>query len=224
MVELSRPDLIAKLPGWGAAAAAALVGIGFVALPDAWLEAGVDASGIAALFAVAQPPLGATARAVLALAGGGVAAAFVWSALYLLFGEGGFLAPRASSEDGVPQVRRADAHPDAPPRRPLTAAELAPPIGRASVAEPAIPVPVAGPLERTVPADLDTPLAALDPAAIPPVPREPVRPVPPLAPGERLQTFTLAPPAPRPVAISEAPSIEALLRRLEQGARRRSAA
>ena len=75
-----------------------------------------------------------------------------------------------------------------------------------------------------MPTDLDTPLAAIDPGAIPALPREPVRPVAPLAPGERLQTFALAPPAPRQPVATEPPSIEALLRRLEQGAGRRVAA
>ncbi|MCI1142294.1 hypothetical protein MOP88_08260 [Sphingomonas sp. WKB10] len=65
-----------------------------------------------------------TARAVLALAGGALAGAVIWSALFLLFGPGGLLAPRAASSDGVPVLRRADAHPDAPARRPLSAADL----------------------------------------------------------------------------------------------------
>lgn len=201
MVHLARPDLIAKLPGWGAAAAAAAVGVGVVAAPDGWL------AGAAALLPVGEPPFGSTMRAVLAVGGAVLVAAVVWSALYLLFGEGGAFAPRPVPADGVPAVRRADAHPDAPPRRPLTAAELAEP----------------DPVERPVPADLDLPLAAFDPAAIPAVPREPARALAPLAPGERLQTFALTPPAPKPPVAAEPASIDALLRRLEQGARRRVA-
>lgn len=221
------PDLIAKLPGWGAAGGAALVGLGMPALPDAWLDAAVRAAGVAAVLPAAQSPLGATARGVLALGGGALAAAVAWAALYLLFGPRGLLAARMPAADGVPIVRRADAHPDAPPRRPMTAAELngpPAPIGRAVAPVPAIPVPMSGPLEREVPADLDVPLAALDPAAIPAAPREPVRALAPLAPGERLQIFALAPPPPKRAEPAEPPTIDALLRRLELGAGTRSAA
>ena len=108
MVTLARPDLMRKLPGWGAAAAAALVGMAFVALPAAWLEAAVEASGVSALLPIAQPPLGMTARAVLALGGGALAAAIAWAMLYILFGEGGFLAAKPG-----PRGRRAGR----PPRR-----------------------------------------------------------------------------------------------------------
>ncbi len=225
MVALARPDLMTKLPGWGAAASAASVGMAFVALPAAWLEAVVQASGVAALLPVAEPPLGATARAVLALGGGALTATVVWAALYILFGAGGFFVATPPRADGGPVVRRADAHPDAPPRRPLTAAELTgtpAPLGRADYPVPSIPVPMSGPQERTVPSDLDTPLSALDPAAIPVVPKEPVRPVASLAPGERMHTFALTPPPPpKPQPQAEMPSIDALLRRLEQGAGRR---
>lgn len=202
MVALSRPDLISKLPVRGAVLAAAIAGVGVVALPAASLEAVVQSTGIAALLPVAAPPLGVTARGLLALGVGMLVAAVAWSALFLLFGEGGVFAATAPAADGVPAVRRADAHPDAPPRRPLSAAELE------------------EPLDRTLPADLDTPMAALDPEAIPDLPREPVRAVAPLAPGERLQTFALTPPPPEQRPSAEAPSIDALLRRLEQGARR----
>lgn len=223
MVALARPGLIAKLPGWGAAAGAAAVGVAVVVLPAAWLDGAVDASGVTALLPVAAPPLGATARAVLALGGGALTAAVAWAALYLLFGRGGLFAPRRLRADGAPAVRRADAHPDAPPRRPFFAAELTgspAPLGAARAPEPAMTMRMSAPAARAVPADLDTPLSALDPAAIPLVPREPVRPVAPLAPGERLQTFALTPPAPRVQPVGGTPSIEALLRRLDEGAGR----
>jgi hypothetical protein len=196
-------------------------------------------------------------------------------------GPGGLLArPPRRRDDGVPVVRRADAHPDAPPRRPMTAADLGTPMMEVTAANPVT-------LERSIPADLDQPLAAFDPHAILPVPMAPIRPVtplvqaetPPVAPvapvedGERVEALadasvaidepveaatipitvsepvsprvsvawsapSSAPPsagavngaarheprlvdAPTPAASPSPPSIESLLRRLEQGATRR---
>ena len=220
-----------------APAGAAVVGSGVAALfalmPATMLEAGVWASGIPALVAAAGPPLGTTARAVLALGGGAMAASVTWSLLYLLFGPGGLLAPRTRA-DAVPVVRRADAHPDAPPRRPMTAAEMGTPL--MEVAPPPSPPPPAlqstPRVEQPVPANLDLPLAAFDPAAIPDVPLPPPVKVEPLArhvlaPGERIDTYVLTPPAPsieprrRATAESAALSIEALLQRLEERAAER---
>ena len=209
MVAFLRQGLTRSIPLWGAAGAGGLVAVICLLVPGASLDAALRASGIAELL----PAPGATPRVMLALGASVAVAAIVWSALYLLFGSGGPLAaPRPRASDGVPTLRRADAHPDAPPRRPLSAAmELAAP-------------PAPRPVEAALPADLDLPLAAFDPAAIPAVPLEPVRPVAPLAPGERLETFALRPRArPAPVAAPDSPSIEALLRRLEQGAERRVA-
>ncbi|WP_425228193.1 hypothetical protein [Sphingomonas sp.] len=216
MVEPARPQLNSRLPAIAGSAAGALVALASAIMPGAWLDGAIEASGLPAILPVAAPPLGLTARAMMALGGGiGVAAVF-WAAVYLLVGPGGPLAARPPRRaDDAPTVRRADAHPDAPPRRPLTAAELASP-----------PPP---PVEQGVPADLDVPLAAFDPAAVPAVPQQPVRALKPLAPslapGERLEIFTLAPPPPTQPATryDEPPSIDALLRRLEQGARRRVA-
>lgn len=220
---LMRPDILKRLPVIGAGVAGGLVALTAIAMPTAWLEGLALGSGLAAVLPVAEPPLGTTARALLALGGGAAVAAVVWAALFLLVGPGGPLAVKASSGQaraGKPSVRRADAHPDAPPRWPLSATELpAPPP----------PAPLV-PAERDLPADLDVPLAQFDPAAVLPVPMEPVRalaplaPVP-LAPGERMQTFALKQPM-RPAApvAADPPSIDALLRRLEQGAQRRVAA
>jgi len=204
----SRQRLTDLLPPLGAGAAGVLVLVVVLLVPTAWLESLSWRSGLAQLLPMAEPPLGATARGVLALGGAGAAAAIAWAALFLLWGTDGLLAPRRTS----PAVRRADAHPDAPPRPPLTAAELG---------EPLPPPP---PAEQPIPADLDQPLAAFDPAAIPDIPREPVRPVvplvaPKLAAGERIETFDLSPRAPG----DPQPSIEQLLRRLELGTARRPA-
>lgn len=223
MVAYSRTHLIRHLPMGAAAGVGTLAAVSFLAIPADMLEALVWRSGVAALVPVAQPPLGITARAVLALGSGALSAAVVWSALYLLFGPGGFLDPAKAADPDMPVIRRADAHPDAPPRKPLSVADLGMPMMEV------IAVPDA---ERPIPADLDQPLAAFDPHAILPVPMEPVRPVAPLAKPEpvvepsfaRIETFDLPPVvATRPVVAEPdaKPSIEALLRRLEQGAGRR---
>lgn len=198
----------------GAALTGASVAAVFALMPGALLERAVWASGIAALVPAAAPPLGITARAVLALVAGGLGAAIVWSALYLLVGPGGLLEGLRSRNRDVPAVRRADAHPDAPPRRPVSAAELGTPL-----------MDVA-PVERPLPRDLEQPLAAFDPAAIPDHPRAPVRPVAPLAvkPITRIETFALdpAPASTIKPELASAQTIESLLRRLEQGTRRRA--
>ena len=234
MVAFARLSPVSSLvPPVGAAIAGVGVAALFALLPAAVLEDWVWASGVPALISAAAPPLGTTARAVLALAGAAMAGSVVWSLLYLLVGPGGLLAPRTPAS-AVPVIRRADAHPDAPPRRPMTAADLGIPLMEVT----------APPVERPVPADLDQPLAAFDPAAIPDVPLTPPAPVPPmarkpiiaiapppsprsLAPGERIETYVLTPPAPkappvpRRTVAAEKPSIDALLRRLEEVAAQR---
>lgn len=208
------PFLIRSFPTIGGLLAGGAVAATAALLSTDTLEHLVWTSGIASLIPAAQPPLGATARALLALGGGVVAAAVMWAALFLLFGPGGFLATGAEADR--PGVRRADAHPDAPPRRPMTAADLGTPL-----MEVGMP-PVVQPLPR----DLDQPLAAFDPVAL----QAGSRAVPALAPGERIDTFPLTPPPPPSVAVprpskrepASAQTIEALLRRLEEGAGRRA--
>lgn len=198
----------------GGAVAALAVAVLFVALPATVLEDWVWRSGLPSLIGAAEPPLGTTARAVLALAGGALAGAVTWSALFLLFGPGGLLAPRAASSDGVPVLRRADAHPDAPARRPLSAADLEDDddtmFARPVTSAPPPPPPV----EQPIPADLDLPLAAFHPGALPPVPLTPVRPVPPLR-------VPAKPAAEEPAAPAAPPTIESLIDRLERVTRRR---
>ncbi|MEG8025166.1 hypothetical protein QP162_13415 [Sphingomonas aurantiaca] len=105
-----------------------ITAIGVVAISTETLESLVWTTGVAALVPAAAPPLGMTARALLALGSGLLVAALLWSSLFLLFGPGGFLVRRAPREDGVPVIRRADAHPDAPPRKPMSAADLGTPM------------------------------------------------------------------------------------------------
>ncbi|MGI4733310.1 MAG: hypothetical protein ACRYFW_16425 [Janthinobacterium lividum] len=224
----------------GAVAAGVLVAAACLAAPTGALETLVVESGAAALVNAAAPPLGLTARVVLAAGGGALAAALVWAVLVLVSGER--RVPAAWTPAGLsarvrsrpvrravasdpPSIRRADSHPDAPPRPPILAERDlgAPFLSIVAPAAEAVPA-----VECPLPRDLDTALAAVDPAAIPAVPREPIRPVasltamapaasPPLAPGERIDTVELG------ADVRDRPdSIEALLARLERGARRRA--
>jgi hypothetical protein len=219
------------VPPLGAIIAGAAVAVVFATMPVATMEEWAWRSGLPALVAAAAPPLGTTARAVLAIGGAALTGAVAWSVLYLLFGSDGLLAPR-TRVDAPPAVRRADAHPDAPPRRPMTAAEMGTPLMDVAAAPVQRPAP-----EWTLPTDLDQPMSAFDPAAIPdvPLPRPAkVAPMPRavLAPGERIDTYVLArppatvPPPRRPRGDTPAPalskpSIDALLARLEAHAAQR---
>ncbi|OYY72439.1 hypothetical protein [Sphingomonas sp. 28-63-12] len=206
--------------------AGALVGIVtaaiFALVPADMLGRLVLRSGIAAVVAAAEPPLGLTARIVLILIGGGSVALLVWFALFLIVGSRTIMvgneavADTITDEEGAPVLRRADAHPDAPSRRPVFAnRDLGTPFlevrarhltaGDAPAAAPA-------PREsRDLPIDLDLPLSAFDPGAIPPR----ADPVPAAAsiesprpqifePTERFETFELTPMV-RPVQ-GEAPA------------------
>jgi len=188
---------------------------GIAVMPSALLDSLVMASNVPAVLVAAAPPLGVTARVLLLLIGGGGVALFAGFGLWLTLGPRAIALGRAPRDPEVPQVRRADSHPDAPPRPPVRAHR-----------DLGAPPPAAAP-ERALPADLDAPLAAYDPAAIPDVPRAPVPAVAPLArferpqlidPGDRFETFDLAPVA---AAIEPTATLHALLDRLERGIARR---
>lgn len=244
----SRHQMLRSLPLYGAVAGGLIAAVVMLSISTEALETLVWSTGVAALVPMAAPPLGMTARVLLALGGGVLVGALLWSSLFLLFGPGGPFAKRTPREDGVPVIRRADAHPDAPPRKPMSAADLGTPMMEVGVGGSGDGARD----ERPIPADLDQPLAAFDPNAILPVPMEPVRSVAPLVqptmvapvivasanaePETYVNTPAPAPvpaptpigrpaaataPAPAPAEQTSPPTIEALLRRLEQGAVRR---
>jgi hypothetical protein len=190
-----------------------VVALGAFAVPTSVIEGLVMASGLPAILAAAEPPLGFTARAAISLGSGGFVGLFGWFAFSSLpgsrfaFGEEEDTLPL----DGIatPVIRRADAHPDAPPRPPLLATrDLGAPFDPrpASTPEPVIamvsaPMP-AGPIEQALPKDLDQPLSAFDPEAMPdepmpaPVAPPPLRraPRPPVFDEtERFEVFELTP-------------------------------
>jgi hypothetical protein len=213
---LDRRRLILPLAPTLGGALGLLVAIAVAVMPSALLDSLVAASDIPSVLAAAEPPLGATARVLLLLIGGGGTALFVSVALWLVLGNRTIALGRGerAGEGDVPVLRRADSHPDAPPRAPVRAhRDFGAPI-LAIEPERALPVP----------ADLDQPLAAYDPEAIPDVPREPVRPVAPLVrierpqlidPGDRFETFDPG------TALEPTATLHALLDRLERGIARR---
>ena len=207
--------IVAGVLGAGVAAACAL-------MPGAMLESLVMDSGLPAVLSAAEPPLGLTARAGLAVGTGGLVAVFTWFGLFLLLGSRTIGFGKTESDDAtpVPVLRRADAHPDAPARAPLLATRdlgtpflevTAPPQAESKPVEPlfapvaadapaAAPAPFLPPVEQELPVDLEQPLAAFDPHAIPGTPMPPPVTVPPLRPrpavfdsSERFETFELTP-------------------------------
>ncbi len=216
------------LPPVIAGAAGVAVAIA-IALVPAWrIETVVLESGLPAFLPIAAPPLGWTARAALMLLAGVLVAVPLWIALTLL----GATRPTALTyaeeiEDELPpSVRRADAHPDAPPRPPVRAGrDLGTPfLDPIESVEPEIPLP----------RDLDTPMAMFDPHALPQVPAAPPPTVRPLfrpidpEPEPIAEAWPAHDPEPvEPVAppVTEpsapAPSIATLLDRLDRGLQRR---
>ncbi len=158
---------------------AALAALMFLIMPISVIEDLVVDSGIASFVTAAQPPLGATAHLAIAflvaLAVGGVS----WFALFLLVGNRTVVLGRGQREDGVPVLRRADAHPDAPPRRPVFAhRDLGTPFLEVTADSPPPAMSIADAAafepdtidERSIPADLDTPLSTYRGPLDPPLP------------------------------------------------------
>jgi len=157
---------------------AALGGLMFLLMPTAVLEDLVLDSGIASLITAAQPPLGMTAHFAIAFLVALVVGSVSWFGLFLLIGTRTIVIGRDAREDGVPILRRADAHPDAPPRRPVFAnRDLGTPFLEVT-AESSLPMSVADVVayvppvieERDIPADLDTPLSTYRSPLDPPLP------------------------------------------------------
>ena len=122
-----------------AAAFGALAALGVIAMPVDTLAALVMDSGLPSVLQAAEPPLGLTARAMLAGGAGAVAALFAWFLAFIILGSRGISIGESADEDEarVPVIRRADAHPDAPPRQPLLATrDLGTPFLDIRAAEP----------------------------------------------------------------------------------------
>ncbi|NIJ20950.1 hypothetical protein FHS95_002642 [Sphingomonas naasensis] len=210
----------APLVGGVLGGAVALVAL---AVPTATLESMVMASGLPAIFAAAEPPLGFTAHLLVALAAGGAVGLAAW------FGLASWLDARRPQDETfarravAPVIRRADAHPDAPPRPPLLATRDlgAPFLDPRPVAADPEPLEIEEPaplivvtVEQDLPKDLDQPLSAYDPAAVPDVPMPAPEALPSLQraqrpavfdESERFEVFELTPPVrPTPSLVVDA--------------------
>lgn len=201
MVTLTRAQrLNLPLAPTVAVAGGLLIALLFLTIPAELLERLIVASGIPAVLAAAEPPLGVTARIALGLVMGGGFTAFAWFGLTLLDGDTPLTLGKVAAS-----LRRRDVHPDGPPRPPLFAArdlgtpflDVKAPIEPERELDLAAFEPVARPIEQPLPRDLDQPMAAFDPVAL----RDEPLPAPePVAP--------LAPPAPRPALIDPGDRIE----------------
>jgi hypothetical protein len=215
--------------------AAALLGavtaLGVIVMPVPVLESLIMDSGLPAVLTAAEPPLGFTARAMIAAGAGGIAALLGWFMAFVLLGTRGLSVGDAATFEPshTPTIRRADAHPDAPPRPPLLATRdlgtpfldvHAPesenaPFGKVDEVDAPLAAFSAPPVEQPLPHDLDQPLAAIDPQAQParprpkPVPLAPLRRTPRPAifdETERFEVFELTP----PVRPKPAPALPAM--------------
>jgi len=190
---------------------ALLGGLMFLLMPTAVLEDLVVDSGIASLVTAAQPPLGMTAHFAIAFLVALVVGSVSWFGLFLLIGTRAVAIGRNAREDGVPILRRADAHPDAPPRRPVFAnRDLGTPFLEVTADTP--PMSAADAMayvprvveERPIPVDLDTPLATYRSPLDPPLPAPDPLPLGRIDEPVAAPTPIIAPlPDPEPVAAME---------------------
>ena len=171
-----------------AAVAGGLAALGVAMIPVPALEALVMDSGLPSILAAAEPPLGATARLAVALGTGAFVGAFMWLSAFILLGSRGLTIGEAEDialdpeEVPLPVLRRADAHPDAPPRPPLLATrDLGRPFLEIRAATPAPPAPA--PEDEHIDFDAIFPPRAITPPKAPePVAQAPEPVVVPLAP------------------------------------------
>ncbi|KQM61538.1 MULTISPECIES: hypothetical protein [unclassified Sphingomonas] len=216
------PPVVAGIAGLAVAVAISLV-------PTWRIETVVSASGLPALLPIAEPPLGWTARVGLMLLAALLVAVPVWIALSLLVVRRPLTLPEEDgiAEEAPPSVRRADAHPDAPPRPPVRAAR--------DLGMPFLDPIVEGEPELDLPRDLNTPMAMFDPEALPMVPAAPpptVRPLfrPPVADADPVMEPepVVEPDAVPPLSVEAlaeptppAPGLTELIDRLDRGLQRR---
>jgi hypothetical protein len=193
------------------------------------------ATGLADIFPPARPPLGFTARALFAvivglLAGGG-------SLLLLRLAERKPVPKREATEADAPpapiRLRRADAHPDAPPRRPLAARDLGEPEVPMAFLAPPAQEPREEELVLAPEAEVPAFLVEQEPETAEPeqVEAEAEPEAPLVWPQPIVEPEPEAVEAPAPEAVAEAapepeddPSISKLMQRLEFGLARKERA
>lgn len=190
-----------------AAALAGFVALVMLLLPGAVIEQLVVTSGIAAIVTAAEPPLGITARICITVFAGGGAGLIGWFALSTIVELRNARMPGEGARR--PAVRRADAHPDAPPREPLMAGrdlgfDLSPraeaptaPLdltGNEFATEPMIAMAAAEPVPP-VPLPVEPPVQPQVQPPVQPMPADLDQPMSAFDPGALLDTpFTPPPP------------------------------
>ena len=218
----------------GSAIVGGIAALGALVLPTTLLESVVMDSGLPSIIAAAEPPLGFTARFCLALGAGGFFGIIAGLTLFVLVGakDVDLGSPARAAQPGTaraPVLRRADAHPDAPPRPPLMAArDLGTPFLEVGAGDIPKPMPLTPPKTATAHAErplprleadgAPLPLAAIDPVPDAPNPEPVEQPLPrdldqPLAafdpqavPDVPLPPPVLPPLKPRPVVEIEEPA------------------
>lgn len=210
----------------GASGLAVVAAMAVFVAPTPLLEAFAVDSGIAAIIAAAEPPLGMTARLALTFAAGATVYAIAWLVLDLL-GPGRKLTldrmpvlamgarlpanlrwPELADLPGLilPKLPiRAAASKSAPAREPArepvrAARDLGMPFLEVSAPRRSAPTPDT---ERPIPKDLDVPLAYFDPGAVPSVPAAPVPLVPALARKADEIAAAVPEPEPEPLVLSQ---------------------
>lgn len=191
----------------GAGAAGVLVALATLAIPYGLLQDLVVTSGIAAFIPAAEPPLGATARISVGVFAGGAAALIAWfaSSALLMWRDS-----RGEPETGErpPVVRRADAHPDAPPRAPLLATrDLGMPFrakGEAVEVQPAtidaeVHAVATGDWDEAEAYDLDLPELPPEPIIAMGTPAPPAQTVPTIVIRQAEVKIPPPPPTPQPL-------------------------
>lgn len=223
-----------SLDGGVALLAASSVAFLAFAMPTDLFSRLVTDSGLPSLIAAAEPPLGMKARLAAVAAGAFITFAAVWVLLRAL--DRAAAAPRrydaVNLSAEAPKLRRADLHPDAPPRRPLFASQdFGEPSDDKAEEEEYFPAAADEPLELDSPISDPQPESAFEPA---PAFDTPLRDAPQTEPeieGEpEMFAGPTAEPAPRPDALASlaAPlpdaadeSVANLMQRLEGGLVRR---
>ena len=218
-----------------------LVIIAILLTPRALFDTVVDHSGIAAVVSAAAPPLGLKARLAIALGAGAAIAVLGWFGLFLLFGNRSLVVQRSTAEaaprDRAPSVRRADAHPDAPPRRPLSVSQdiAGPGEGRFGWIEPVAAAPMEIDREPFTPrpitaAEAVIPAVMAEEASGAPVDRDSAIedidsdfPTISSTSSERFETFELTPMVRPRIQLVEDDSAAELRGFIERGADRRQA-
>ncbi len=216
VAQARRQHLIVPLAPLGGALVGLAAALAVAFIPADMIDDAMLSSGLPAILPAAAPPLGVTARLGLALVAAGGVGLLIWFLIFLCIGSRTmtFGAAAADADDpSIPVLRRADAHPDAPPRRPLFAnqdlgtpfLDVRAPSVDADAEFNAVPSEAADEAHgeqpdadeaRAIPDNLDTLLAAFAPGATEPLPittpsvELPAEPLPPApAPILRPQIF-----------------------------------